>query len=277
MTGDVHGTRTHGSRRGEDGRAPGFGAALAAEWTRWTTLRQSRAAPVACAATSAVVAALFLVTAETTTGVPVGSMPVLDVVTTALLGVDAAAILVVVLVSSLVATEQSTGLTRVALLAVPRRGRRLAASASAVAVGALLCGLVAGVIAYGVGQSVAVAAQGATFSPTEEGVARVVGGSVLMVPFYGTAALVFTTLTRSLPGGVAGALGLLAAPAVLDWFPGNALGGVVRYLPGELIHSISGLDVGVGAVHPLVALVLLAVWAVALVGVTHLCTRTRDW
>lgn len=277
MTTKVRGQKTPDAPRSDAGRTPGFGAALAAEWTRLITLRHLRAAPVLCAVVGAAVAALFLVTAETTTGTPVSAMPAFDVVSTSMLGMDAAAIVVMVLVASLVVAEQSTGLNRVVLLAVPRRGRRLAASALAVATGALLCGLVAGASAYGAGQLVALLADGSMFSPAAEGVARVVGGSVLMAPFYGTVALALATLTRSLPGGVAAALGLLALPTVLDWFPGNAMDGVVRYLPGELMHTISGLDASPGAPHPLVGLVLLVLWVVILVGVVHLCTRRRSW
>lgn len=277
MRGDVHGTKTRGSRLSHTVRAPGFGAVVAAEWARSSTLPHLRAAPLVCALVGAAVATLFLVTAETTTGTRVSDMSAFDVVSTSMLGMDAAAIVVVFLVASFVTAEQSTGLNRVVLLAAPRRGRRLAASALAVAAGALLCGLASGAAAYGVGQSVAALAGGATASPTVEGVARVVGGSVLMAPFYGTVALAFATCTRSLPGGVAGALGLSALPAVLGWFPGKAMDVVSRYLPGELVHAISGLEVAPGAPCPLVALVLLTLWAVFLVGVAHLCTRDRGW
>ena len=81
-------------------RKPGFGAALAAEWSRSTTLVQARLAPVLCAVVGAAVAALFLLTAETTTGGSVSAMSALDVVTTSMLGVDAATFVVMVLVAS---------------------------------------------------------------------------------------------------------------------------------------------------------------------------------
>lgn len=256
-------------------RKPGFGAALAAEWSRSTTLVQARLAPVLCAVVGATVAALFLLTAETTTGGSVSAMSALDVVTTSMLGVDAATFVVMVLVASLVAAEQSTGLDRIALLAVPRRGRRLAASALVVAGGGLLCGLAAGLSAFGAGRLVSVLSDGTSLAFTAEGVARVVLGSVVMVPFYGTVTLACTTIARSLPGGVLGTLGLFVLPTVLAWVPGDSLDGILRYLPGEAVHAVAGFGAGTDTLHPVAALVVLAAWAVAFVGVAHLWTRRR--
>lgn len=256
---------------------PGFGAALAAEWSRTTTLRQARLAPLVCALAGAGVAALFLLTAETTTGTPVSLTPALDVVSTSMLGVDAATFVVIVLVASLVAGEQATGLNRIALLAVPRRGRRLAASALVVAVGGLLCGLVAGLSAFGAGQLVSALSDGATVAFTSEGVTRTVLGSVVMVPFYGAVTLACTTVARSLPGGVVGTLGLFVLPTVLGWVPGDSLDGVLRYLPGEAVHAVAGFGAEANTLHPVAALAVLTAWAVALVGVAHLWTRRRSW
>ena len=256
---------------------PGFGAAVAAEWSRSTTLRQARPAPLVCALAGAAVAALFLLTAETTTGTPVSRMSASDVVTTSMLGVDAATFVVIVLIASLVAGEQSTGLNRIVLLAVPRRGRRLAASALVVAVGGLLCGLAAGLSAFGAGQLVSALFDGATTSFTAEGVARTVLGSTVMIPFYGAVTLACTTVARSLPGGVAGTLGLFVLPTLLGWIPGDSLDGVLRYLPGEVVHAVAGFGAEANTLHPMAALAVLTAWAVTLVAVAHLWTRRRSW
>lgn len=258
-------------------RKPGFGAVLAAEWSRSTTLVRTRTAPLVCALVGVAVAALFLLTAETTTGRSVSAMSALDVVTTSMLGVDAATFVVVVLVASLVAAEQSTGLNRIALLAVPRRGRRLAASALVVAGGGLLCGLAAGLGAFGAGQLVSALSDGTTSAFTSKGVARAVLGSVVMVPFYGTVTLACTTVARSLPGGVAGTLGLFVLPTLLAWIPGDSLDGVLRYLPAEAVHAVAGFGAGTDTLHPVTALAVLAGWAVVFVGAAHLWTRRRSW
>lgn len=270
---DHRGTTVEGAKT----RRPGFGAALAAEWSRSTTLVQARLAPVVCALVGAAVAGLFLFTAETTTGGSVSAMSALDVVTTSMLGVDAATFVVVVLVASLVAAEQSTGLNRVALLAVPRRGRRLAASALVMAAGGMLCGLAAGLSAFGAGQLVSALSDGTTISFTAPGVARIILGSVVMVPFYGTVTLACTTVARSLPGGVVGTLGLFILPTVLAWIPGDSLDGILRYLPGEAVHAVAGFGAGTDTLHPVTALAVLAAWVVAFVGAAHLWTRRRSW
>lgn len=258
--------------RSQQTRVPGFGSALAAEWARLTTLRSVRAAPVVCALTGAAVAALFLLTSEATTGAPVGELAAFDVVATALLGIDAAAIVVAVLIASTVASEQATGLHRIVLLAVPSRGRRLAASALVVAGGALLCGVVAALGAHGGGQVTAALTGGATSPIGAGGVARAALGTSLMAPFYGTVALAFTTATRSLVWGVSGVLGLLFLPTLVSWAPGDALAGVQRWLPGEAVHSLAGLS-GEAALPPSAAGLVLVAWAVAAVGTAHLATR----
>lgn len=256
------------------GRGAGFITALAAEWTKLTTLRSMRRAPVACAVTGGLVAAMFLLTLEATVGTPLAMQSANEVASTSVLGADAAALLIIVLTAAFATSEHGTGLIAYTLTVTPKRGRRLAAAATAVGVWGLLCGVLAALAAYAVGQAVALGAGAPVVGLTDPATARMLAGAALMSPFYAVVALAAAEVTRSLPGGVAGALAVLVAPTLMSWVPSGALDPLLPFTPAEALHAVGGVG-GPDALGPFAGLAALGAWLVVILFATRFAAN-RD-
>ncbi|MGH3568648.1 MAG: ATP-binding cassette domain-containing protein [Pseudonocardia sp.] len=108
---------------------------------------------------SVLMALLFVVSLPITQGTAVAALPPTTVVEAALLGVDVAAIVLIVLGASFAGSEYATGLAQLTFVRTPRRGRvvcaelavaaAVAATVAAVAAIAMRCTLVGQLVALG--------------------------------------------------------------------------------------------------------------------------------
>ena len=239
-----------------------------------------RAYPVL--AVTAVVAAgllalLLCVSLPLTRGATVAELPAADVLGAALLGVDLAAIVLVVLAATAAGSEYATGLTQPTYLLTPRRGRVLQAKALVTAALAALVGVVAVVACVAVAQGVLVAAGVPVADLGAPGQRRLVAGSALTPVFYAIVALAAAVATRSTGGGIATALGLFVLPTAVGWVPGPPADAVV-VLPAAALHGISGAA-SPGSAEFLPAggaVALLAAWILAVLAVAAARLRSRD-
>lgn len=231
------------------------------ETTKFTSVRSLPVLAGAAVFAAVAIAVLLLVSLPITQGATAAELAPSEVLGAALFGLDAAAIVLMVVGASFAGSEYATGLVAPTYLLTPRRGRVLAAKAvvvTAVAVGAAavaaaLCVLVG--TAFGGGLDV-----------------RLVAGSALTPVFYALVALAAATALRSTGGGVVAALALLALPTILGWIPGVDV--LVPLLPTAALHGISGAeDPGIGVVPG--ALSLLA-WLGILGAATLSRLRGRD-
>lgn len=230
------------------------------ESTKFRTVRSlpllAGAAVVAAVAT----AVLFLVSLPVTQGATAAELTPSEVLGAALLGLDAAALVLIVAAASFAGSEHATGLAQPTYLLTPRRGRVLAAKAVVMTVVAVGVAAVAAVLCVLVGT-----AFGGGFD------FRLVAGSALTPVFQALVALLAATALRSTGGGVAAALVLLALPTVAGWIPGVDV--LVPLLPTAALHGISGAADGTGALPG--ALSLLA-WLGILGALTLRRLTTRD-
>jgi hypothetical protein len=258
-----------------DHRRPTARDTVAAEWTKLAGLPRNRRTAAGAVALALLVAALFCLTFGATTGVPLAEQPVFDVLTAGLLGVDAAALVLAVLAAAGAGGEYATGMIRTTFTATPSRGRVLVARALVAAAASWAVSLAAAVGAALVSLLVLWLSGLPAWDATEPAVWRVVLGASLMGPFYALAAVALADLTRSTGGGVAGVVALLVAPTVAGWLPGGQA--VVPFLPGEAVHVLAGITgPGQGHASPWSALLVLAVWAVALLLPALGANRRRD-
>jgi ABC-2 type transport system permease protein len=243
---------------------------IRAEWTKFSTVRFLPWLAIGAVAASPLVALLLVVSLPVTQGRGIDAVPPAEVVGAALLGVDAAAIVLMVLGASIGGSEYATGLAQPTFLVTPRRGRVVLAkvvvtasvAGAVAAMVAVLCPLVAQLALVGAGLRAA---------PLDGPLLRLAAGSALGPVFYAVIALAAALVLRSTGGGVVAALAVLALPTVTSWIPG--LDVLAPVWPGAALHGVSGVDEQVGA--GVGALSLLA-WAAAVTAVAMWQVRVRD-
>lgn len=230
-----------------------------AETTKFTSVRSLPALAGSAVLAAVASAVLFLVSLPVTQGATAAELAPSEVLGAALLGLDAAAIALIVAAASFAGSEYATGLVQPTYLLTPRRARVLVAKAVVVTVVAAGVAVVAAVLCVLVGT-----AFGGAFD------ARLVAGSALTPVFYPLVGLLAATGLRSTGGGVVAALVLVALPTIVGWIPG--LDVLVPLLPTAALHGISGTEGG-GALTG--ALSLLA-WLGVLGSVALHRLRARD-
>jgi len=255
---------------------PGPRAALRAEHTKFWSVRTLPGLAVTALVTAVVMALLFAVSLPITQGTAIADLAPTTVVEAALVGVDVAAVVLIVLGALFMGSEYSSGLAQPTFILTPRRGRVLLAKAAVTVVVAAGVALAVAALCLLVGQAVLLGSDLPGADLGDPGLLRLAAGSVLVPVFYALIALVAATLTRSTGGGIVAALVLLALPTVLGWLPGPLAAVLVPALPAAALHSISGTAAPVEASPAGAAAVLLLVWVAAGLGAAALRLRARD-
>lgn len=234
------------------------------ETTKFATVRSLWWLAAAAVLAAVATAVLFLVSLPITQGADVSALAPAEVLAASLLGLDAAALVLIVAAASFAGSEYATGLVQPTYLLTPRRGRVVAAKAVVVAV----VSSVVAAVAAGLCLLVGIGASGAA---VDGAALRLAAGSALTPVFYALVALAAAHLLRSTGGGVVAALVLLALPTVTGWVPG--LDALASALPTAALHSVSGADEVIGFVP---AVLSLLAWLGILGAVTLSRVRTRD-
>jgi ABC-type transport system involved in multi-copper enzyme maturation permease subunit len=177
----------------------------------------------------------------------------------------------------MISGEYATGSIQPSLLAVPRRGRLLAAKAAVFAAAAVLLGQLIGFTSFLVGQSV-FAGFGVPYATLgqPEALRAVVGGGLFLAA-VGLLGLGLGTVLRSTAGGIGTLVSLtLLVPLIAQTLPERWARWVSTYWPpsaGRQIYAVVRVD---GAIAPWPGLGLLCGF-VALVGAAgYAVLRARD-
>lgn len=261
-----------------DVRAPGFGATLASEWTKLTSLRSARVTlllgTVLGIGSTALLGWAVLATWDEWSA---ADRAAFSPVETSLIGTILTGTLFTVLGVTAVSSEYGSRMAELTFIATPRRERVLLAKAVVVAAVTFAASLVAvaGMVLVTrllfAGEDVPVASTGR--------LVRVVLGVAAGAPLFPVIAVAITFVLRSAAGSVAALLGLLFGPYVLwpflpQWWQDNGS----HYLPGAASDSLtlpSFPDSPEGLSTWLAALVV-AGWLAAFLGVGMLMLDRRD-
>lgn len=241
--------------------------ALAAEAIKFRTVPTGPRPALGAVGLAWLTAVLFLVSLPVTTGNTLAATPPSDLVSAAVLGVDVAALVLIVL-GALIGRD---GLAHTTFTLTPRREKVVRGKVIVVAATGLAAGLLAaaGCVAIGVLAPLTVGAPAGGLEDGLEGV-RAALGAATAPALYGVLALAGALMLRSTGGGILTGLAVLVLPTVLDWIPG--LGALKIVLPAAAVHGLAGVS------HPGEA-EYLAAWpaALSLVGWLLLATGTATW
>ncbi|KUN96850.1 ABC transporter permease [Streptomyces caeruleatus] len=239
----------------------GFRPVLHSEWLKIRTLRSLPGALLALFAATTAFSALA--------GSDGSSDPEFDPLFTALSGVLPGQIAAISFGAMAVSSEYHGGALRLTLAAVPQRGRWFAAKMTAVAVPALLVGLLTACTAYAVARAgMGSAADGVT---TGEQVRAVLGCGIYLMLM----ALFAAGLTAVLRSGVATLSVLIPFILVVSFVIGDAAGTVADFLPDKA-GQIALHQTYDGALGPWSGLAVTALWTTAALLAGAWSVRRRD-
>lgn len=244
-------------------RRPGLAATVASERIKFGAVPTHRRVTMLAVVLAFVLAVIFCISIPVTRGTGLSSLAPDQIASAALLGIDVAAIVLVVLGAGFVGHEYATGVAEQTFIATPHRQRVLTAKIVVVGVVSLVVGVVAALIGLAVGAgAVLVSGQdvGAMFTGKT---LRLAAGSVLMPVVYAYLSVCGAFVFRSTTGGVLVPLALGILGGIFGWLPEAVAGVLIPLTPLAAVHNISGVAEPGSAEHmgvPL-ALVALTLWA----------------
>jgi len=252
---------------------------LAGEWSKLASWPAVRWLVGLALVLSALGSAAFVLSTSLTTGRAAAELPQHDRLTVSLLGVDLANVTMIVMAVIAVSSEISTGQVASTLLLAPRRRPVVAAKllvlvalGSVVSIGSTL-------LAFGTGQLILRGQGIALPSLTDPGVARLLGGTMALIPVHVALAAVLALCLRSGSVAFAAMFLLMCLPALAGLLPGG-LGETVQWvLPGPSLYTLSGAAQPGDADYtaPGAAALTLLVWLAAGWLVSSRVFRRRDF
>jgi ABC-2 type transport system permease protein len=214
--------------------------AVRSEYAKFTSVQVLGRVTAVAVAMASVFAVVFCVSIPVTQGSAIADMRPAEVVSAGLLGIDVAAVVLVVLGAMFVGQEYSSGSIEQAFIVTPRRARVLAAKTLIIAPIAAGVGIAAALVGLLIGGAVCALAgsdAGAAYTPTTW---RLAAGSVAMPMVYAPLGVFAAFVFRSTSGGVLvpAAVGVLGG--IFGWLPAPVAGWLVPLLPLAAVHTLSG-------------------------------------
>ena len=240
-----------------------------AEWVKFRDQRRPRQLLGVTLILGVVSGVLLVLTIPATRGVPLLESSTEDVLSASVLGVDAAAAVLVVLAAWFAGVEFRTGAITEVLLRARGRSGIVAAKAVIIAETAAITTVVTAVAVTFSGSLLAGTVAGADW-PEVLGVAgspdhlRLAFGSTLLPIIFSVLAVFGAVVFRSVTGGVLTPLALLIGSMFAGWLPDGFASVVRPLLPFGAVHNISGVAEAGGTeyIGALPALVVLVAWVV---------------
>ena len=238
-----------------------------AEWVKFRDQRRPRQLLGVTLILGVVSGVLLVLTIPATRGVPLLESSTEDVLSASVLGVDAAAAVLVVLAAWFAGVEFRTGAITEVLLRARGRSGIVAAKAVIIAETAAITTVVTAVAVTFSGSLLAGTVAGADW-PEVLGVAgspdhlRLAFGSTLLPIIFSVLAVFGAVVFRSVTGGVLTPLALLIGSMFAGWLPDGFASVVRPLLPLGAVHNISGVAEAGGTeyIGALPALVVLVAW-----------------
>ena len=189
-------------------------------------------------------AVVFYASLPVTQGRAVTDLAPGEILGAGILGVDAAAFIMLVLAAIHVGSEYSTGMVQSTLTITPDRGRVLAGKFATVGITSLVVGALAAGVCVG---AALVVAGSLGIDPglilTAEGV-QLALGSIVMPVLYSMLAASAAFVSRSIALGVVIPLVVMAAGGLAGWFGDTVSALLTPVMPVAAIHSLSGVATG---------------------------------
>jgi hypothetical protein len=269
------------TRTGPDQRAAGpaatFGDVLRSEWTKLRSVRSTFwALTVTVVLGIALGAVISAAAAHGYARFSVASKLSWDPTGVSLTGVAIAQLAIAVLGVLCVSSEYSSGMIRTSLIAVPRRGRVLAAKALVFAAVTFVVGEVTSFTAFAVGQAL-ISGHAPHAVLGDPGVARAVAGAGLYLTVLAILSVAAGALLRH-PAAAIGAMVavLFVLPGIAQALPDSWRNPVSEFWPTQAGSQLTSVHIGAHSLQPWAGFGVMCLFVVVVYAVAGMLLDRRD-
>lgn len=262
-----------------------FGATLAAEWSKLTSLRSTYITLlVTLVLAIGLSGAITLIIGSSINDWDPSARAGYNPIMMSFFGLVFSTILLTLIGVTFVASEYATGMIRLTLTATPRRGRVLLAKVLIITAVTLVVGLISSFGAFLLGQAILGSFDLGTATLADSDALRTVLAYGLLAPMYPLLGASLAVLFRSTAAAISTVLALIFTPAIFGallpaWWQEN----VLRYLPDRAVDSISishlnvnGFGAGTSYLEPNVAAIVIGIWLAVFLGAATTVLLRRD-
>lgn len=204
---------------------------------------------------------IFLFTIEITQGKVLTELSGLEIFDITLLGMDVAAIMLIIFAAIFVAKDLASGAVHTNLAMTPTRRKYYLTKLSFIAILSMLISTALILMFFAVDQFIISINQVGALSFDSAFFAKVIG-SVLMVLFYSSLSAAGAFYFQSTPGGIAFALSVMFLPALIKMFPKDVSELLLSVFPEKSLHTFIDINEAngswVGAITVLLIWIMMA-------------------
>ncbi|MEI3605433.1 hypothetical protein SPD48_06985 [Pseudogracilibacillus sp. SE30717A] len=182
---------------------------------------------------------IFLFTLGVTQGKNLTELPAMEVIDISLLGMDVAAIMLIIFTATFISKEFSHGSIHTSLAIMPLRQKFYLSKFFFIMILSLIISITLTLIIFGLDQIVLLANNMHTVSLNNQALLSKLIGTVILPLFYSLLSAAGTFYFRSAAGGIMFALGVMFLPALIKLFPAGFSDMVLVLLPEKSLHALA--------------------------------------
>lgn len=190
---------------------------------------------------SLIMGLIFSLTTGITQGRTITELASIDVISANLLGIDVAAIMLIVFTALSISSEFSSKLIHVSLAVTPNRKRFYLAKLITYLILTLIIAAIVGFLNYFAGQIILIANNLPQVSLFDISIRQFVFGSMLMPMFYSLLTVAAVFIFGSSGGAITFSLGIMFIPGLVKMFSKSIQKVIIPILPVSSLHSISAI------------------------------------
>src|SRR5690625_2180051 len=182
---------------------------------------------------------MFLFTLGVTQGKNLTELPAMEVIDISLLGMDVAAIMLIIYTATFIAKEFSHGSIHTSLAIMPLRQKFYVSKILFIMILSLIISITLTLIIFGLDQIVLLANNMDTVSLNNQALLSKLIGTIILPLFYSLLSAAGSFYLRSAAGGIMFAIGIMLLPALIKLFPTNFSDMALMLLPEYSLHALT--------------------------------------
>lgn len=203
---------------------------------------------------------IFLFTLGVTQGKHLTELPPMEVIDISLLGMDVAAIMLIIFTAFFISKEFSHGSIHTSLAITPLRQKFYLSKILFITILSLIISVTLTLIIFGLDQLVLLTNNMRTISFIDQALLSKLIGTIILPLFYSFLSAAGTFYFRSASGGIIFAIGVMFLPALIKLFPASFSDMVLILLPEKSLHALTEMGTVTFNGQLMSAILILLLW-----------------
>jgi len=182
---------------------------------------------------------MFLFTLGVTQRKNLTELPAMEVIDISLLGMDVAAIMLIIFTAIFIAKEFSHGSIHTSLAIMPLRQKFYLSKILFIMILSLIISIILTLIIFGLDQIVLLTNNMYTVSLNNQALLSKLIGTIILPIFYSLLSAAGSFYFRSAAGGIMFAIGIMFLPALIKLFPASFSDMALMLLPEKSLHALT--------------------------------------